>query len=107
VNKIPLWHDLYEKFTVKGLDLPDADFWLELKDSCALTIEQAKSLAPDVRNGYREDIKFVRAGKSITSNMNTNQGVNPPPPPPAPEGMKTVAFGDWKVILPEEGMKDA
>lgn len=113
VNRIPLWHELYEKFTVKGLDLPDADFWLEIRDSCGLTIEQAKSLAPDVRSAYREDIKFVRAPRSSTPPMTPNTGVNTQPNVPStpsaivPEGMTTVAYGDWKVILPKDGMGEA
>lgn len=111
VNKIQLWKVVFEKYTKQGLSVPEADFWNDLRESCGLTIEEAKSAAPTVLNAYKEDIKLLRSGLPITPPMNTNMNANLPPAPPAPpaipEGMTTVSFGDWKVILPKEGMSDA
>lgn len=105
VNKIALWKVLYDKYTKKGLSVPEADFWNDLRESCGLTIEEAKNASPVVLNAFKEDIKLLRPSQSLTPDMNTNTNVNtnlPPPPPLVPEGMTTVAYGDWKVILPKD-----
>lgn len=121
VNKIPLWHMLFEKYTQNGQDIPDADFWLTLKESCDLTIEEAKIVAPNVRNAYKEDIKLIIISKPIPNNVENNgeskqpsnnltqQPQNPPQQPqqPATEGMIPMGYGDVKVYLPKEGTAEA
>jgi hypothetical protein len=110
ISKVSLWRIIFEKYTKNGLEIPEADFWNDLRESCVLTIEEAKKLSPSVLADYKEDIKPLRSGLSIIPPMNTNLNANPnltPPPPPVPEGMTTVAYGDWKVILPKDDMGDA
>ena len=116
LNKIPLWRVFYEKWTKKGLGVPDADFWNDLREACGLTIEEAKNSSASVLNAYKEDIKLLRTGSSNTPTMPPNtgsgtSGTTPSAQGPAsqatPEGMMDAGFGEVKVFLPKEGTKAA
>lgn len=106
VNRIPLWNALYEKYTKKGASIPTEDFWLDLKNLCDLTIEEAQKLAPEVRKAYEEDIKGIRAGltqlQSMPQNMQTPIVTARTQSEAAPQDSTLIAWGDVKLFLPKE-----
>jgi hypothetical protein len=107
-TKVPLWKTIYEKYTKKGLDVPEADFWNDIRESCALTIDEAKKAAPSVLQAFKEDFKFLRTSQIITPSMNQNIQTNPSlNRPPSNEGMLPIGFGDVKAYLPKDKPEEA
>lgn len=75
VTNIPLWKELYEKYTKVGKELPSSDFWLDLRQICRVSPEEAKNKAEIVRKAYLEDIKDIESPKGGDSDMGDDQNV--------------------------------
>jgi anti-sigma28 factor (negative regulator of flagellin synthesis) len=63
VNNIPLWRQLYEKYTSKGVELPDEDFWVDLQEIAELVPDDAKKASKTIRNDYLDDIQYLNSLK--------------------------------------------
>lgn len=63
ITSIPLWRELYQKFTKNGKELPTDEFWLELRQICGVTPEDAKNKADSVKKAYLEDIRLIKVIK--------------------------------------------
>lgn len=63
VNNIPLWRELYEKYTSKGVELPDEDFWVDLQEIAVLVPDDAKKASKTVRKDYLDDIQYLNSLK--------------------------------------------
>jgi hypothetical protein len=63
IISIPLWKVLYEKYTGKGVELPDLDFWVDLREIAELVPDDAKKLSKMVRNDYLLDIQYLNSLK--------------------------------------------
>jgi len=63
VNNIPLWRELYEKYTSKGVELPDEDFWVDLQTIANLVPDDAKKASKIVRKDYLDDIQYLNSLK--------------------------------------------
>lgn len=74
VQNIPLWKELYEKYTKIGKDLPTSDFWISLRQICRISPEEAKNKAEMVRKAYLEDIVGVESSRGGDSNMGEKDG---------------------------------
>jgi hypothetical protein len=93
----------------KGVTIPDEDFWLNLREHCDLTIEQAKNLAPNVLNAFKEDFKFIKVGESYSKpDMNQENQTNMPSSQATSSDLIDITYGKYKVILPsnEEEAKE-
>lgn len=63
VNNIPLWRELYEKYTSKGVELPDEDFWVDLQTIADLVPDDAKKASKTVRKDYLDDVQYLNSLK--------------------------------------------
>jgi hypothetical protein len=94
ITNIPLWKEFYERFTKMGKEIPTSDFWIVLREICAITPEEAKNKAEQVRKAFLEDTIHIKVQKPIDSggkNMdNQNQG-GPSSNPSSPSG--TTSYG--------------
>lgn len=114
VNAIPLWRTLFDKYTKKGLEILSEDFWLDLKEFCDLTIEQAKNQAPTVLSAFKEDIKQIRINRNLEPEreqkmMRETQSQKTDSKEPALDMEKlysiTLASGEQIVLLKENPVK--
>lgn len=69
VTSIPLWKELYEKYTKVGKDLPTSDFWLDLRQICHVSPEEAQNKAEMIRKAYLEDITDIEPSNGGGSSM--------------------------------------
>jgi hypothetical protein len=72
ITNIPLWRVFYENYTAKGVELPDADFWVDLRKITDLVPDDAKKVSNRVRKDYLDDIqylKLIEKPKSEVSDM--------------------------------------
>lgn len=67
VTSIPLWRVLYEKYTSKGVELPDVDFWVDLQEIADLVPDDAKKTSKNVRKDYLDDIQYLNSFKGAKS----------------------------------------
>jgi hypothetical protein len=87
IINIPLWRALYEKYTSKDVELPDADFWVDLQEITELVPDEAKKISKTVRNDYLLDIQYLNSLKGTRievkkmkdeSQINTSSATLPP-----------------------------
>jgi hypothetical protein len=69
ISKIPLWKEVFDKYTKIGKELPTTDFWLTLRQICHVSPEEAQNKAEMVRKAYLEDITGIESPKGGDSNM--------------------------------------
>jgi|SRR5208337_1089139 len=65
VLNIPLWSELYKKF---GVNIPEENFWPELKVIAGISDTEAQTIAEYVRSRYIEDIKHIQQSASVVNN---------------------------------------
>lgn len=108
IKKIPLWNFLFEKYTKNSKDIKEDDFWLDLKDNCELTIEQAKKLAPEILKSYREDTRLINMSlllekkESHTTQSVPSKSHNLDTVDKQNDDMLIVSYGKYNVTLPKE-----
>lgn len=61
ITSIPLWRELYEKYTSKNLELPDIDFWVDLQEIAELVPDEAKKASNRVRKDYLDDTQYLKS----------------------------------------------
>jgi hypothetical protein len=79
ITNIPLWKALYEKYTSKGVELPDEDFWVDLQEIAGLVPDDAKKASKIVRNDYLDDVhylKTLRGAKTEVKQMKDESKIN-------------------------------
>lgn len=74
IANIPLWKELYDRYTKSGKQIIASDFWIVLRQICHLTPEEAQSKAEIVRKAYLEDISGIESSNGGGSNMDENKG---------------------------------
>ncbi|MDV3244427.1 MAG: hypothetical protein LYZ66_04535 [Nitrososphaerales archaeon] len=110
VTNVPLWKELYEKYTRSSSDLPDADFWLILRQITGVTPEEAKTKAETVRKAYLEDIRRIRVPKQGETKPSSEpqsggQGlVGTKPSPTINEEVISFEGGALRLTLPKENI---
>ncbi|MDE1816862.1 MAG: hypothetical protein KGI11_09940 [Thaumarchaeota archaeon] len=107
LTKIPLWSILFDKYTKMGKEIRDDDFWLELKNQCELTIEQAKNLAPEILKAYREDSRLINMSLLMEKREPQQPFPNEPTKPSGgnsqnDDNMLVISYGKYNVTLPKE-----
>lgn len=111
IKNIPLWNELYEKFTKVGEDLPSVDFWLVLREICHISPEEAQNKAEMIRKAYLEDIKDIESSKGGDSYMedqitsfepSASQGKIEP----IISGALSFRNGGIELKIPKEGLKE-
>ncbi|MGA2385908.1 MAG: hypothetical protein ABSG33_05200 [Candidatus Bathyarchaeia archaeon] len=117
IVNIPLWKIFYEKYTSKNVELPDVDFWVDLKQIAEIVPDDAKKISQKVRNDYLDDIHYLNSLKGTqneanqmqeslqinTSEANPKQGQSPQYTETAPY---TLSSGDLLKGLFEQGAYD-
>lgn len=63
LTSIPLWREIYDKFTKIDKQLPTSDFWVEIRQICGITPDEAQNKAEIVKKTYLEDIKDIKVPK--------------------------------------------
>lgn len=111
VTSIPLWKELYEKYTEVGEDLPSSDFWLVLREICQISPEEAQNKAEMVRKAYLEDIKDVESPEGGDSDMENEEKRSTARAPQ--QGIQQSVYealsfrnGGIELRLPKEGLKE-
>jgi hypothetical protein len=61
ITQIPFWRVLYEKYTSKGVELPDTDFWVDLQEIADLVPDEAKKTSKHVRKDYLDDVQYLKS----------------------------------------------
>ncbi len=61
IISIPLWRAFYDKYTGKGVELPDVDFWVDLQEIAELVPDEAKKAAKNVRKDYLDDVQYLKS----------------------------------------------
>lgn len=109
ITSIPLWRALYDKYTSKGVELPDVDFWVDLQQIAELVPDEAKKASKNVRKDYLDDVQYLYSLKGVKSG-----GQKVPEPNPIdnnqakPSTLEELKFGDSvRIWLPKENIKDA
>lgn len=74
ISRIPLWEELYEKYTKNGKQLPTSDFWLDLRQICHVSPEEAQNKAEIVKKAYLEDTTDIELPSGGDSSMGENKG---------------------------------
>lgn len=98
ILSIPLWSDLYAKFSAT---LPTENFWAQLRQIATIEAPEAQRVAEEVRKAYLEDIHYLprTEGKKLEPKDNM---------PPIPSDTESFAIpGGAKAVLPKEGMEQA
>jgi len=109
LTNIPLWKEIYEKYTKVGEELPTSDFWLVLREICRISPEEAQNKAEMVRKAYLEDVADIKPleGGGF-EDMGTGQAIQQPVQSSVPStGIETFKIGDIEIKLPKEGLKEA
>ncbi|HEV2226753.1 MAG TPA: hypothetical protein VGR56_08125 [Nitrososphaerales archaeon] len=111
VSNIPLWKELYEKYTKVNASLPADDFWIILRQITGVTPEEAKTSAETVKKAYLDDARLIRAPKQAEK-METNtsgQGAGGDRTSPPPISTEVISFegGALRMSLPAENIKVA
>jgi len=112
VKNIPLWKELYEKYTKVGEDLPSVDFWLVLREICQISPDEAQNKAEMIRKAYLEDIKDIESPKGGDSYMeDQTTGFKPSVSQGRSESTvpsEALSFrnGGIELRLPKEGLKE-
>jgi hypothetical protein len=109
ITSIPLWRALYDKYTNKGVELPDVDFWVDLQQIAELVPDEAKKASKSVRKDYVDDVQYLYSLKGVKSG---GQKVSEPNPidnnQAKPSTLEELKFGDSvRIWLPKENIKDA
>lgn len=73
ISRVPLWKELFEKFTKDGQEMPISDFWIELRQICQISPEEAQTKAEIIRKAYLEDIRDIESPRGGDSDMGDNQ----------------------------------
>jgi hypothetical protein len=109
ISNIPLWKELYQKYTKVGKDLPTSDFWLDLRQMCQVSPEEAQNKAEMVRKAYLEDITGITSKGGDTGKMGDNQqsGGQASQGAVSSAGVETFKIGAIEIKLPKEGLKEA
>jgi len=115
VTSIPLWKELWERYTKFGKDLPTSDFWLELRQICGISPEEAQRRAEYVQKAYLDDIQGIEVPKTSgvepATGIQQGQPVGPMPQPTpqvAPITAEVISFRDGgiEIRLPKERLKE-
>ena len=107
VTSIPLWKEIYEKYTDVGKELPSSDFWLTLREICHVSPEEAQNKADIIRKAYLEDIKDIKPPRSEGGGFEGMDG-EPQIPRSVPSiVIETFKIGDIEIKLPKEGLREA
>jgi len=74
ITQIPLWRVLYEKYTGKGVELPDVDFWVDLQEIADLVPDEAKKASKNVRKDYLDDVQYLKSQEGTKSGGSSLKG---------------------------------
>jgi len=104
LTAIPLWKDIFAKYTKAGKELPASDFWLVLREICLVSSEEAQNKSELVRKAYLEDISKIRPPTKTGGDSNMNdQGQQGGGQMPAIE-MISFRDGGVELRLPKENL---
>lgn len=100
ISSIPLWKTLFDKYTKNEKELPTNNFWVDVREICGVSPEEAQNKAEWVRKAFLEDTINISMKKQIDSgdNMDNKQDHIPP----ATKELISFDEGTLQLILPKE-----